>query len=197
MVGKNTKLSGIRLYGRLLTYVLPYIPLFIVSIIGFAIYSGSQVAATEWLKRVIDYVNDPIGDMRLILPLALITIALVRGIGFFIGKASNGDDITIYGDGSLKRTFTHLQDIFLSMYEAIQLRSTINNSYNIGSNDHLSLSEVATMIAEKYGVKTKFVEWPKEALAIESGDTIFDDHKLKEELEYEYEFSFAKWLQNN
>ena len=86
MASKNTKLSGIRLYGRLLSYVLPYIPLFVVSIIGFAVYSGSQVAATEWLKRVIDYVNDPIGDMRLILPLVLIVIALVRGIGFFVGN---------------------------------------------------------------------------------------------------------------
>ena len=86
MVSKNTKLSGIRLYGRLLSYVLPYIPLFVVSIIGFAIYSGSQVAATEWLKRIIDYVNDPVGDMRLILPVALIAIALVRGIGFFVGN---------------------------------------------------------------------------------------------------------------
>ena len=86
MASKTTKLSGIRLYGRLLSYVLPYIPLFIVSILGFAIYSGSQVAATEWLKRVIDYVNEPIGDLRLILPLALIVIALVRGVGFFIGN---------------------------------------------------------------------------------------------------------------
>ena len=86
MASKNTNLSGVRLYGRLLSYVLPYIPLFIVSIIGFAIYSGSQVAATEWLKRVIDYVNDPVGDMRLILPIALIVIALVRGMGFFVGN---------------------------------------------------------------------------------------------------------------
>tara|TARA_B100000959_G_scaffold37881_1_gene36674 strand:- start:10921 stop:13743 length:2823 start_codon:yes stop_codon:yes gene_type:complete len=86
MASKKTKLSGVRLYGRLLSYVLPYVPLFIVSIIGFAIYSGSQVAATEWLKRVIDYVNEPVGDMRLILPIALILIALIRGVGFFIGN---------------------------------------------------------------------------------------------------------------
>ena len=82
----NQELSSIKLYARLLTYVLPYIPLFIVSILGFAIYSGSQVAATEWLKRVIDYVNSPEGDLRLVLPLALIVIAFVRGIGFFIGN---------------------------------------------------------------------------------------------------------------
>ncbi len=86
MTIKNSELSGIRLYGRLLSYVLPYIPLFIVSIVGFAVYSGSQVAATEWLKRVIDYVNEPVGDMRLILPIALIAIALIRGCGFFVGN---------------------------------------------------------------------------------------------------------------
>ena len=68
----KTELSSIKLYARLLTYVLPYIPLFLLSILGFAVYSGSQVAATEWLKRVIDYVNSPEGDLRLILPLALI-----------------------------------------------------------------------------------------------------------------------------
>ena len=67
---KKTELSSIKLYARLLTYVLPYIPLFLLSILGFAIYSGSQVAATEWLKRVIDYVNNPEGDLRLILPMA-------------------------------------------------------------------------------------------------------------------------------
>ena len=82
----NQELSSIKLYARLLTYVLPYIPLFVVSILGFAIYSGSQVAATEWLKRVIDYVSSPEGDLRLVLPLALIAIAFVRGIGFFIGN---------------------------------------------------------------------------------------------------------------
>ena len=83
---RNQELSSLKLYGRLLSYVLPYIPLFFISILGFAIYSGSQVAATEWLKRVIDYVNNPQGDLRLILPVALIAIAFVRGIGFFIGN---------------------------------------------------------------------------------------------------------------
>ena len=81
----NSELSSFKLYGRLLSYVLPYIPLFLISILGFAIYSGSQVAATEWLKRVIDYVNDPEGDLRLLLPMSLIAIAFIRGIGFFIG----------------------------------------------------------------------------------------------------------------
>jgi ATP-binding cassette, subfamily B, bacterial MsbA len=86
MSKEEKDLSSLQLYKRLLSYVLPYIPQFIVSILGFAIYSGSQVAATEWLKRVIDYVNDPVGDFRIILPILLIIIALIRGVGFFIGN---------------------------------------------------------------------------------------------------------------
>jgi len=86
MSDQSIQLTSLKLYRRLLSYVLPYIPQFILSILGFAIFSGSQVAAAEWLKQVIDYVNNPIDDFRLVLPIVLIIIALIRGIGFFIGN---------------------------------------------------------------------------------------------------------------
>ena len=86
MTDKTSQLTSLKLYARLLSYVLPYIPQFIISILGFAIFSGSQVAAAEWLKQVIDFVNNPVDDFRLLLPLALIIIALVRGLGFFVGN---------------------------------------------------------------------------------------------------------------
>ena len=86
MSNQTSQLTSLKLYARLLSYVLPSLPLFVISIIGFAIFSGSQVAAAEWLKQVIDFVNNPVDDFRLILPLALIIIALIRGLGFFIGN---------------------------------------------------------------------------------------------------------------
>jgi subfamily B ATP-binding cassette protein MsbA len=86
MSDQSIQLTSLKLYRRLLSYVLPYIPQFILSILGFAIFSGSQVAAAEWLKQVIDYVNNPIDDFRLVLPIVLIIIAFIRGIGFFIGN---------------------------------------------------------------------------------------------------------------
>ena len=86
MSDQSIQLTSLKLYRRLLSYVLPYIPQFILSILGFAVFSGSQVAAAEWLKQVIDYVNNPIDDFRLVLPIVLIIIALIRGIGFFIGN---------------------------------------------------------------------------------------------------------------
>ena len=82
----KTKTSDFKIYGRLISYVLPYYPQFIISILGFAIFAGSQVAFAEWLKRVIDYVDNPYDDFRLVWPILLILIALIRGISFFVGN---------------------------------------------------------------------------------------------------------------
>ena len=78
--------SDIKIYGRLLSYVLPYLPHFLLSIVGFGVFAASQVAFAEWLKRVIDYVNNPVDDLRLVWPVLLVLIALIRGISFFVGN---------------------------------------------------------------------------------------------------------------
>lgn len=82
----KTKPSDFKIYGRLILYVLPYFPQFLISILGFAVFAGSQVAFAEWLKRVIDYVDNPSDDLRLIWPILLILIALIRGVSFFVGN---------------------------------------------------------------------------------------------------------------
>lgn len=116
-------------------------------------------------------------------------------IGFFIGKASKGENITIYGNGSLKRTFTHVNDIVQLIFKSVELESSTNETYNIGSNDNMSLLEVAQLVAKKYKVDVDFVEWPKAALAIESGDTIFDGEKLQKQTQYSYQNSLSDWLE--
>ena len=82
----KTKPSDFKIYGRRIAYVLPYFPQFLISILGFAVFAGSQVAFAEWLKRVIDYVDNPSDDLRLIWPILLILIALIRGVSFFVGN---------------------------------------------------------------------------------------------------------------
>ena len=84
----EVKPSDFKIYGRLISYVLPYYPQFLISILGFAVFAGSQVAFAEWLKRVIDYVGSTTQseESRFIWPILLILIALVRGLSFFIGN---------------------------------------------------------------------------------------------------------------
>ena len=50
--------------------------------------------------------------------------------------------------------------------------------FNIGGEDY-SLKEMAELIAKKYDVGVDYVPWPDVALKIESGDTVFDDQKIR------------------
>ena len=86
MANKNNKISDFSIYGRLLSYIYPYLIIFIFSILGFAISAAAQVAYAKWLEEIIEYVNNPINDYILLLPISLIIITLIRGIGFFIGN---------------------------------------------------------------------------------------------------------------
>ncbi len=156
------------------------------------IYAKNKLACEDLLsKSTIDYTI-----FRICVPYGnLIDEEYSYGtIGFFINKASKGENITIYGDGSLQRTFTHVEDVAQSILNSIKLNSTINDVYNIGSNDVLNLLEVANLVALKYGVDVEFVDWPEEALKIESGDTIFDDGKLQKEINYSYQHSLKEWI---
>ena len=110
-------------------------------------------------------------------------------IGFFLNKAKSGEDISLYGDGELKRTFTHVDDLTRIIVESSFNKASDNQIFNVGSNDNLSLKEVAKLIAERYSVGLKFIPWPKDALEIESGDTVFNDDKIKNYLNVNYDRS--------
>jgi len=115
-------------------------------------------------------------------------------IGFFLNKAMKGEDIVLYGSGEPKRTFTHIEDVTSVILESLENRDMINQIFNIGSFDNTDLNEVANLIANKFKVGVNFIPWPKEAIKLESGDTMFDDSKLQGKLNYEYKYSLKDWI---
>ncbi len=114
-------------------------------------------------------------------------------VGFFISKAEAGQDISLYGDGLIGRSFTHVSDISGNIITAIQSEKTKNEIYNIGG-ENLTLLELAQLVAKKYGVGIKFTDWPAMAYKLESDDTIFDDHKLCSTISIEYRYSIKDWI---
>jgi UDP-glucose 4-epimerase len=115
-------------------------------------------------------------------------------MGFLLGRARKGENISLYGDGSQRRTFTHISDICFVLKDASFRSDTLNDTFNIGGADDLSMLELAGMVAEKYDVDVEFREWPPLDLAIESGDTVFDSSKLDHLLNYGYKYKLEDWL---
>lgn len=99
-------------------------------------------------------------------------------IGFFIKQAKAGKDITLYGGGTIKRTFTHMEDLCYQIVEGAFNENSDGEIYNVGG-ETLSLREAAEIVAGKFGTKVVDVSWPERDLRIESYHTYFDDAKIK------------------
>jgi subfamily B ATP-binding cassette protein MsbA len=82
---------GAGVYRRLLGHVRPFAHLLVASILGFAVYAGSQVGFTELLGLTVDTVRafgdgEDITRERVLLPLAMVAAVAARGLGAFVGQ---------------------------------------------------------------------------------------------------------------
>lgn len=99
-------------------------------------------------------------------------------VGFFIKQAKVGKDITLYGGGDIKRTFTHMEDICYQIVYGAMKEESNGEIYNIGGQT-LSLKQAAEIIAAKFGTNVVAVPWPERDQRIESNHTYFDDTKIR------------------
>ncbi len=115
-------------------------------------------------------------------------------VGFFLRNALAGRDITLYGDGSQRRTFSHVDDICSQLISAAPLITSDGHAYNIAGGDDLSLHDSASLIARRYGVRVGSSPWPPLDYSIESGDTVFDTEKITALTGYQCRWTLASWL---
>jgi len=104
-MAKEEGKSDLKIYQRLLSYVTPYWAAFLISILGFLIYSLSNVSFVQLISYIVDsldsssveteseftrYLGDLLGQPgelnRTLIPIAIVLIASTRGIGTFIGN---------------------------------------------------------------------------------------------------------------
>lgn len=145
------------------------------------IYAVNKIACENYLK-VYNYNYDiPYTIFRICVPYGnmLDNNYSFGTIGFFIKMASEGKDITMYGGGTIKRTFTHLYDVCYQMVEGAMISNSDNQIYNIGGETY-TLYDAAEIFAVKYGVNVVSVPWPEADLRLESSHTYFDDHKIQD-----------------
>ena len=114
-------------------------------------------------------------------------------VGFFLNQAKNIGTINLYGDGSLRRTFTNVEDICNQLILSCLNEKSFNQVYNTIGEEY-SLKEIAMLVANKYNAKLTFSEWPDKDFRIESGHTVFNSLKIKNDFNFELKNSIKKWL---
>jgi UDP-glucose 4-epimerase len=78
----------------------------------------------------------------------------------FIGQAEANEPITVYGDGEQRRSFTWVIDAVRAMETLIQLPEAYGQIYNIGHNKDISINELAEMVKEITGSKSRISHVP-------------------------------------
>lgn len=158
------------------------------------IYAINKIACEKYLEMYHRVYDVQYSICRICIPYGtLIPGATSYGTAeFFLSKAQKGEAITLYGDGSQRRTLTYMGDLCRNLYEVAISPACKNDIYNIGGEDY-SLLEMAKLIAQVYHVDVSFVPWPEVAFKIESGDTVFDSTKLENNITYRNQTRFAEW----
>jgi len=88
LVNSNKKMTDGQIYKRLMSFVLPYWRMFVISAIGFAIYAATEPAVVMVIQKMIDSFGGASADKQPIqyLPALFIGLFIVRGIGAFLGN---------------------------------------------------------------------------------------------------------------
>ncbi|HAV43421.1 TPA: NAD-dependent dehydratase [bacterium] len=81
-----------------------------------------------------------------------------RAIPTFIHQALTGEDLTVYGDGTQTRSFCYIDDMVEGIYSLIN--SSINEPVNLGNPEEMSILDLASLIIELTGSKSKIVHRP-------------------------------------
>lgn len=159
------------------------------------IYAINKFACENYLKQYSDVYGIKYCIFRICVPYGtLVPNASSYGTAeFMMSKAIKGENISIYGKGSVRRTITYIEDLCKIMIEGAFNNKCINDVFNIGGENY-SLKEMAEQIASIYNVSIDYIPWPEIAKKIESGDTVFDDRKLRKNLNFNYNMSFKRWI---
>jgi len=160
------------------------------------IYAINKFACENYLKIYHECYGIPFSVFRICVPFAnTIDNQFSYGtISQFLNRARENKNILIFGDGSQRRTFTHITDLVNVLLQAAFSDATNCGIFNIGGADNLSILEAAEKIAALYNVSIDFKEWSLLDQKIESGDTMFDSTKLDKITCYEYKNSFDGWV---
>ncbi|MDR8393384.1 GDP-mannose 4,6-dehydratase [Aliifodinibius sp. S!AR15-10] len=166
----------------------------------------SPYASTKVNGELMGHVYSELYDMQF-LALRFFTVYGPRqrpdlAIHKFLRLMSNGEQITLYGDGSSRRDYTYIDDIIDGVMAAIDYTDSMYEIINLGNNRTVQLLELVEAIEEASGIeadnKTHAPEVPGDV-----EQTWADVSKARELLGYNPNYNlykglkkFVQWYQN-
>lgn len=97
-------------------------------------------------------------------------------VGIFMNQILRGEPMTIFGDGTQQRAFTHINDVAPIIAESANNSMALNQVFNVGADQPYTVNELASVVAEQMGVAAKIIHLdPRNEVKI-----AFSDHSKAE-----------------
>jgi UDP-glucose 4-epimerase len=74
-----------------------------------------------------------------------------------VRQALRGQDVTVHGDGSQTRCFTHVADVAEGLAALLDHPATIGGIYNLGSTEEISILALAERVVRATGSGSKII----------------------------------------
>jgi len=78
----------------------------------------------------------------------------------FVKQALKNEDLTVYGNGKQRRCFLHVKDAVDAMLKLMDDKRAVGEVFNIGSQEEISIEDLARIIIEMTSSKSKIVYIP-------------------------------------
>jgi UDP-glucose 4-epimerase len=146
---------------------------------GRSIYALNKIAAEGYLKLFNHLYGVEYTIFRIAIPFGKMNPdSMDYGIvSNLYHQGKNNGFITVYGDGSGVRTFTHIQDICNVFYQGALSVDTMNDVFNIGGCSY-SLKQLAQIQAKNTGASIRYIPWPEGADKIDVSNGWLNFEKL-------------------
>jgi UDP-glucose 4-epimerase len=82
-------------------------------------------------------------------------------IGIFMNQAMSGLAMTIFGDGTQTRAFSHVDDVAPIIAAAPQVKGALNRVFNVGADTPYTVNDLAKEVAEAFGLPPKVTHLPE------------------------------------
>jgi UDP-glucose 4-epimerase len=107
-------------------------------------------------------------------------------IGWFVRQAVDGEEISLFGDGSQLRDMTYVDDVVEAFLMAGANDAANGQVFNLGGLEPVSLRDIADLLIEVTGSGSyRLVPFPEERRSIDIGDYYADDSKIRAALGWE------------
>lgn len=78
-------------------------------------------------------------------------------VGIFMNQLLRGQPLTVFGDGSQERAFTHIDDVAPVIAGSVNYPAARNQVFNVGADQPHTVNDLAHIIADAMGTQCKLI----------------------------------------